>query len=70
MLGYAFQILNQRKVWLNVNGNNQRGIRSYMACGFSEEGRLRQQVWSNGHYIDLVQMGILRPEWEQQRTTQ
>lgn len=70
LLGYAFQILNQRRVWLNVNGNNERGIRSYLACGFREEGRLRQQVWSNGQYIDLVQMGILRGEWEQQGTTQ
>ena len=40
-----------------------RAIRTYRACGFVEEGRLRQHVWSDGAYIDLVYMGILREEW-------
>ena len=40
-----------------------RAIRAYRACGFVEEGRLRQHVWSDGAYIDLVYMGILREEW-------
>jgi RimJ/RimL family protein N-acetyltransferase len=30
-----------------------------------EEGRLRQHVWSDGAYIDLVYMGILLEEWQQ-----
>src|SRR5207244_3542665 len=33
-------------------------------CGFVEEGRLRQHVWSNGQYGDFVFMGLLRDEWE------
>lgn len=64
LLRYAFRVRNLRKVWLTVNGNNERAIHSYLACGFAEEGRLRQHVWSNGHYIDLVYMGVLRNEWE------
>ena len=40
-----------------------RAIRAYEACGFIEEGRLRQHVWSDGTYIDLVYMGILHDEW-------
>jgi RimJ/RimL family protein N-acetyltransferase len=64
LLDYAFRLRNLRRVWLSVNGNNERAIRAYRACGFVEEGRLRQHAWSNGAYIDLVQMGILRAEWE------
>ncbi|HVB20512.1 MAG TPA: GNAT family protein [Ktedonobacteraceae bacterium] len=64
LLRYAFRIRNLRKVWLTVNGNNERAMRSYKACGFAEEGRLRQHVWSDGEYIDLVYMGVLRDEWE------
>jgi RimJ/RimL family protein N-acetyltransferase len=64
LLRYAFRIRNLHKVWLTVNGNNERAIHSYRACGFAEEGRLRQHVWSNGHYIDLVYMGVFRNEWE------
>jgi RimJ/RimL family protein N-acetyltransferase len=66
LLDYAFRLRNMRKVWLTVNGDNERAIRSYRASGFKEEGRLRQHVWSNGKYIDLVYMGILRDEWEAQ----
>jgi RimJ/RimL family protein N-acetyltransferase len=62
LLDYAFRLRGVRKVSLQVNGNNERAIRSYKACGFIEEGRLRKQVWSNGGYIDLVCMGILRDE--------
>ncbi len=63
LLDYAFRLRNLWKVWLTVNGNNERAIRAYQACGFVEEGRQRAQVWSAGAYIDLVYMGILRDEW-------
>jgi len=64
LLDYAFRLRNMRRVHLTVNGTNERAIRAYRACGFVEEGRLRQHVWSDGQYIDLVQMGLLRDEWK------
>ncbi|MCA0454424.1 MAG: GNAT family N-acetyltransferase [Chloroflexi bacterium] len=64
LLDYAFRLRNIRKVWLQVHGNNPRAISAYKACGFVEEGRLRAHVWSSGHYVDLVQMGVLRDEWQ------
>ncbi len=63
LLDYAFTYHNMHKVTLRVNGRNERAIRAYRACGFVEEGRQRQQVWSNGRYDDTVHMGILREEW-------
>ena len=65
LLDYAFRLRNLRKVWLSTNSDNERAIRAYLACGFVEEGRLRQHVWSNGQYLDEVRMGVLRDEWEQ-----
>jgi RimJ/RimL family protein N-acetyltransferase len=64
LLEYAFRYRNFRRVWLWVHGDNERGIRAYRACGFVEEGRLRQHVYSNGRYDDAVYMGVLRDEWE------
>jgi RimJ/RimL family protein N-acetyltransferase len=64
LLDYAFRLRNAHKVWLRVNSTNERGIRAYRACGFVEEGRLRQHVWGDGRYIDLVYMGVLREEWQ------
>lgn len=64
MLDYAFRLRNLHRVWLSVNGNNERAIRAYGACSFVIEGRQRQHAWSNGEYVDLVLMGVLREEWE------
>lgn len=61
---YAFRLRNMEKVWLSVAGTNERGIRSYRACGFEEEGRLKRQVWLDGTHDDLVYMGLLRENWQ------
>ncbi len=63
LLDYAFRLRNLRKVTLTVNGDNERAQRAYRACGFVEEARWRQQVWSAGRYVDLVGMGLLSSEW-------
>jgi RimJ/RimL family protein N-acetyltransferase len=60
LVDYGFRHHNLHKIWLEVHGRNQRAIRAYRACGFVEEGRLRQHVWSDSAYDDLVIMGILR----------
>ena len=64
MLDHAFRLLNLRRGFLRVHGRNERGIRAYRACGFVEEGRLRQHVWSDGAYDDLVLMGVMREEFQ------
>ncbi len=64
LLDYAFRLRNLRRVWLWVHADNERAIRAYRACGFLEEGRLREHVWSNGRYVDAVYMGVLRDEWQ------
>jgi RimJ/RimL family protein N-acetyltransferase len=64
LIDYGFRHHNLHRVYLSVNSTNPRAIGAYRRCGFVEEGRLRAHMWNNGHYIDLVQMGILRDEWE------
>jgi len=63
MLGYAFETLNLHRVYLRVNADNERGIRAYKGAGFIEEGTLRQHIYVEGEYLDMVQMGILRTDW-------
>jgi RimJ/RimL family protein N-acetyltransferase len=64
LLDYGFRLRNQRRIWLSVVSLNERAIRCYRACGFVEEGCLRQHTWCNGQYADLVYMGVLREEWQ------
>lgn len=66
LVDYGFRHRNLHRIWLRVHASNERAIRSYRACGFVEEGRLRQQVWSNGRRDDLVIMGLLRQDgWQE-----
>jgi diamine N-acetyltransferase len=67
LLRWAFYVQNYRKVHLQTGANNERAIRAYRACGFVEEGRLREHTYFNGCYIDIVLMGLLRSEWEARR---
>ncbi|MGE3077034.1 MAG: GNAT family N-acetyltransferase [Dehalococcoidia bacterium] len=59
---YAFRLLNMRKVWLTTNGTNLRAQKSFAACGFVEEGRLRDHIWIGGRYDDLVYMSAYRED--------
>ena len=63
LLDYAFRHLNLHKVSLDTLSTNEPALRAYRACGFVEEGRLRSHEWSDGRYVDLVLMGVLRDEW-------
>jgi len=63
LLDYAFRRRNLRRVRLWAHADNERAIGAYRAAGFVEEGRRREHVWSNGRYVDAVQMGVLRDEW-------
>lgn len=64
LVHYAFHYYNLNKVWLTVMSVNERAIRCYQACGFIEEGRLKDHLWCEGQFVDLVHMRILRSEWQ------
>ncbi len=64
LLGWAFRIQNYRRIWLETLAVNERAIRAYHAIGFVEEGRLRNHAFFDGRYVDVLQMGLLRAEWE------
>lgn len=62
LLDYAFKHRNMTRVWLQTHSENERAIRCYRACGFVEEGRLRQHIWIDGRYVDRVIMGVLKSD--------
>jgi RimJ/RimL family protein N-acetyltransferase len=64
MLRYAFTALNLLRVSLGVFEYNQRGVRSYEKAGFRIEGRAREYLYREGRRWDLINMGILREEWQ------
>jgi RimJ/RimL family protein N-acetyltransferase len=63
LLRFAFGAMNLHRVSLVVRDENERARRMYRACGFREEGRLREARFRDGIYHDEIVMGILRHEF-------
>ncbi|MEL7591928.1 MAG: GNAT family protein [Anaerolineaceae bacterium] len=64
VLDYAFRGLNLNRVNLNVFAYNKRAICSYEKCGFRYEGTQREVIFKEDQRWDVIDMGILRTEWE------
>ena len=64
LIDYGFQQLNLHRISSTALAFNERSIRFHRKLGFREEGRLRQAMFKNGQYHDLVQFGLLREEWK------
>lgn len=63
MLNHGFNNLNLNRIELKVLETNLRAIRSYEKVGFVKEGLLRNVVFKNGEYINMIVMGILKHEY-------
>lgn len=64
LLRYGFDTLNLRKVNSEAIAFNQRSINYSLACGYRIEGRLKQEVFRDGRYWDLVRLAVFRPQFE------
>jgi [ribosomal protein S5]-alanine N-acetyltransferase len=57
-LHYAFQILNLRKISLEVLECNNAAVALYKKNGFKEEGLMKEHFFFEGKYYDVKIMGI------------
>lgn len=64
MLVFGFNELGLNKIWLRVEVDNKRAIKSYKSIGYIEEGVLRQDRLRNGEFVDRLRMSILKSEFE------
>jgi diamine N-acetyltransferase len=63
MLRHGFGSMNLHRIHLRVHADNPGAIKAYLAAGFVQEGVLRQDVYRNGEYLDVLVMSVLKTEW-------
>jgi len=63
LLALAFGEMNLNRVYLRVFAEHEAAINAYRKCGFVEEGRLREEIYADGRYHDMLVMAILRREF-------
>jgi RimJ/RimL family protein N-acetyltransferase len=67
LLKHGFETLNLNRIMLRVYTSNPRAIRCYEKAGFVHEGRMRQAMYIDGNYVDVLIMGVVRNEWDQSK---
>jgi UDP-4-amino-4,6-dideoxy-N-acetyl-beta-L-altrosamine N-acetyltransferase len=65
LLAFAFQDLGLNRVYGDVLRRNTAAISLTKRLGFIQEGVFREHVNKEGHFLDVVRVGILREEWQE-----
>lgn len=63
VLRHGFKDLNLNRIHLTVLQNNARAIKTYLKAGFTQEGVLREAVYKEGLYLDLICMSVLKRDF-------
>jgi ribosomal-protein-serine acetyltransferase len=64
VLGYCFESLNLNRVELRCAAENKQSMRVAERLGFTHEGRLRQDEFLNGSFVDQHVYSLLRDEFK------
>lgn len=62
LVDYAFEELGMHKVTAEVLSENAASVAMFKKCGFSVDGCLRDDVFKNGRYYDVLSMSVLSDE--------
>ncbi|MEM9331918.1 MAG: GNAT family protein [Pseudomonadota bacterium] len=68
LLDLAFKQLRLHRISTVYRSDNEPSRQLVARFGFSEEGRVREGWYADGGRHDIVQVGLLRTEWEEART--
>ena len=64
ILGHGFGALNLHRVYCGTSSENVPMQKLALAMGFSLEGRRREALYKNFGYLDVLEYGLLRREWQ------
>lgn len=60
LINYAFNHLNMRKVYCEVFADNAIALSLYKKVGFLEEGVLKEHIYKNGQFKDIILMAKIK----------
>lgn len=64
LVAYAFEQMGLHKVMLRLLADNKRAYRSYEKAGFVQEGYLKDEVYLEGSYKDVIYMAVINQNYE------
>jgi len=67
VLKWLFSEQNIHRVTLETYATNKRAIKFFQKLGFKQEGTIREAVYFDGEYYDIISLGILASEFRIKR---
>jgi RimJ/RimL family protein N-acetyltransferase len=65
LMAYAFYDVGLERLYSSILAHNAASLTAYVDnCGWSVEGTSRRHVWRHGKFVDLLQIGVLRDEFD------
>jgi RimJ/RimL family protein N-acetyltransferase len=63
VLRYYFYELGYQKITPHVYSFNERSLRLHQSLGFTQEGCLRNMIYTDGQYFDEIHFGLTKAEF-------
>jgi len=70
LLKFSFEEMNLERIYIYVLEFNSRSIKPSEKIGFHKEGILRRAFFTQGKFVDIILMAILRKEFQEARFTE
>jgi RimJ/RimL family protein N-acetyltransferase len=67
LLDFGFLEMNLHRISLSVFSFNSRAVKLYEKLGFQREGKLRESIFRDGQWHDILQMSILKNEYVKEK---
>ncbi|MGE5370809.1 MAG: GNAT family N-acetyltransferase [Solirubrobacterales bacterium] len=67
LIDHGFQALNLHRITCGTTAENIPMRKLAERLGFTAEGTRRQAAYKNNRYVDIIEYGLLRSEWEARR---
>lgn len=64
---FIFDILQLNKIEIEVFLENKNVVFLSKKCGFKQEGILREHIYKNGTYYDIVLLGMTAEDWKERK---
>lgn len=68
LINYLFHNCKYHKVAASCNANNKSSEKIMKKLGMKPEGVMRKARYKNGEWVDELRYGLLKEEWERERT--
>lgn len=71
VMAFAFYDVGLERLYATILESNYPSLKAYtQRCGWQIEGTSRDHVWRDGRFVNLIQVGILRAEFDQLHNSQ